>query len=90
MKELMQLTEKSLIQMNIVLTSHREDYDFGPTQVIEQEINDLRTRLKEKNVADVNEHRYAYAIGTTYMDLVNECERLADYVVNVVEARLGI
>ena len=90
MKELMQLTEKSLIQMNIVLTSHREDYDFGPTQVIEQEINDLRTRLKEQNVADVNEHRYAYAIGTTYMDLVNECERLADYVVNVVEARLGI
>ena len=23
------------------------------------------------------------------MDLINECEKLADYVVNVVEARMG-
>jgi len=90
LKELMQLTQKSLTQMNTVLSSRREECDFGRTQVIEQEINDLRVKLKEQNIADVNEHRYAYAIGTTYMDIVNECERLADYVVNVVEARLGI
>ena len=25
-----------------------------------------------------------------YMDLINECEKLGDYVVNVVEARMGI
>ena len=90
LKELMQLTQKSLTQMNTVLSSRREECDFGRTQVIEQEINDLRVKLKEQNIADVNEHRYAYTIGTTYMDIVNECERLADYVVNVVEARLGI
>lgn len=90
LKELMQLTQKSLTQMNTVLSSRREECDFGRTQVIEQEINDMRVKLKEQNIADVNEHRYAYAIGTTYMDIVNECERLADYVVNVVEARLGI
>ena len=90
LKELMQLTQKSLTQMNTVLSSRREECDFGRTQVIEQEINDLRVKLKEQNIADVNDHRYAYTIGTTYMDIVNECERLADYVVNVVEARLGI
>ena len=38
---------------------------------------------------DVNEHRYAYSVGTMYMDIINECEKLGDYVVNVVEARLG-
>ena len=34
--------------------------------------------------------RYSYALGTTFIDLVAECEKLGDYVVNVVEARLGI
>ena len=43
-----------------------------------------------KGITDVNNHEYTYAVGTIYMDLINECEKLGDYVVNVVEARLGI
>ena len=39
---------------------------------------------------DINNHEYTYAVGTIYMDLINECEKLADYVVNVVEARMGM
>ena len=41
-------------------------------------------------LTDVNNHEYTYAVGTIYMDLINECEKLGDYVVNVVEARMGI
>ena len=26
---------------------------------------------------------------SSYMDLINECQKLGDYVVNVVEARMG-
>ena len=37
----------------------------------------------------MNNHLYTYAIGTMYMDIVSECEKLADYVINVVEARMG-
>ena len=37
----------------------------------------------------INEHEYDYAVGTMFTDLINECEKLGDYVVNVVEARLG-
>ena len=44
----------------------------------------------EQNITDVNNHEYTYAVGTIYMDLINECEKLADYVVNVVEARMGL
>ena len=29
-------------------------------------------------------------MGTLYMDIITECEKLGDYVVNVVEARLGL
>jgi phosphate:Na+ symporter len=45
--------------------------------------------LKSQNIIDINNHEYNYAVGTIYMDLINECERLGDYVVNVVEARTG-
>ena len=34
-------------------------------------------------------HTYTYTIGTMYMDLIQECEKLGDYVVNVVEARMN-
>jgi len=41
------------------------------------------------NINDINNHLYTYGVGTIYMDLINECEKLGDYVVNVVEARMG-
>ena len=43
-----------------------------------------------QNINDVNNHLYTYAIGTMYMDIIQECEKLGDYVVNVVEARMGV
>ena len=46
-------------------------------------------KTSEPSVNDVNDHKYTYAIGTMYMDIVSECEKLGDYVVNVVEARMN-
>ena len=45
--------------------------------------------MRSQNINDVNDHKYTYAIGTMYMDIVSECEKLGDYVINVVEARMG-
>ena len=33
---------------------------------------------------------YTYDNGTVFMDLVNEYEKVGDYVLNVAEARLGL
>ena len=57
---------------------------------IEEEINTLRGKLRAENIQSVNDHQYDYALGTIYIDLINECEKLGDYVVNVVEARFGV
>ena len=54
------------------------------------EINNFRDQLKEQNINDLGDHKYSYAIGSIYIDLINECEKLGDYVINVVEARMGI
>ena len=88
-KEMLELTDKSLCQLDVVLSERRELLDVKLTMEIEEAINDLRDKLREQNVEDVNEHRYTYSVGTIYSDVINECERLGDYVVNTVEARLG-
>lgn len=87
--QMFELTDDALSQMNIMLTGHREDVDANRSFNIENEINNYRSQLKAQNINDVNEHKYTYAIGTMYMDIICECEKLGDYVVNVVEARMG-
>ena len=87
--QMMELTDESLTQMNRLLNGRKESFDVNRTFNIENEINNYRNQLKSQNINDVNNHEYTYAVGTIYMDIVNECEKLGDYVVNVVEARMG-
>jgi phosphate:Na+ symporter len=54
---------------------------------LEIEINNYRSQLKNQNVVDVNNKEYDYQMGVHYMDIISECEKLGDYVINVVEAR---
>ena len=89
LQALMLLCDQALTQMQTVMHGHRADHDISETFRIENDINQLRQRLKAENVRAVNDHEYDYAIGTLYVDLINELEKLGDYVVNVVEARFG-
>ena len=90
MHQMMELTDNALTQMNITIVGHKGDNDANLSFNIENEINNYRNQLKSQNINDVNNHLYTYAIGTMYMDIIQECEKLGDYVVNVVEARMGV
>ena len=87
--QMMSLTDQSLTEMNRLMGGRKEAFDVNRTFNIENEINNYRNQLKAQNIVDINNHDYTYAVGTIYMDLINECEKLGDYVVNVVEARMG-
>ena len=87
--QMMELTNNALTLMNKLMAGRKESFDINRTINTENEINNYRNQLKQQNIVDVNNHEYTYAVGTIYMDLVSECEKLADYVVNVVEARMG-
>ena len=88
--QMMELTNMSLTQMNTILVSHRSDNDVNRSFNIENEINNYRNQLKKQNINDVNNHVYTYTLGTMYIDVIQECEKLGDFVVNVVEARMGV
>ena len=89
-RQIMVLVDKALTQMNIVMSGHHGTQPAHETYNIENAINSLRNQLKDESMKEVNDHTYTYIIGTIYNDFINECEKLGDYVVNVVEARLGI
>ena len=86
---LMTLCDDALTQMNHVMTGRRNEHDIRESFRLENDINQMRQRLKNENIRAVNEREYDYAISTIYLDLINECEKLGDYVVNVVEVRFG-
>ena len=88
-EKMMRLTDNAMKQMLETICGRREEVSIAPTRAIEQEINDLRDELKLQNTTDVNSRKYGFAIGTMFIDVISECEKLGDYVVNVVEARLG-
>lgn len=83
------LTDQALTQMGVMLVGYRENTNINHSFNIETEINNYRDQLKDQNINDINDHKYSYAIGTMYMDIISECEKLGDYVINVVEARIG-
>ena len=87
--QMMELTDEALSQMNRLMNGRKDAYDVNRTFNLENEINNYRNQLKSQNINDVNNHEYTYAVGTIYMDIIRECEKLGDYVVNVVEARMG-
>ena len=84
---MMKLTNDALAQMIIVVekTEH-QSIDINKSFNIENEINNYRNQLKNQNILDVNNKEYDYQMGVYYMDIIAECEKLGDYVVNVVEA----
>ncbi|MBR4784912.1 MAG: Na/Pi cotransporter family protein [Fibrobacter sp.] len=85
---MMKFCDQMLTQMLLVV-ENRPEADPKAVQAFEFEINDYRKMLKELNVNDLNAQRYSYQMGVHYMDLINDCEKLGDYVVNVVEAHMN-
>ena len=75
---------RCLDQMVLVL---KDEGKADDSQLLERELNDCRDRLRFANIRAIDEHEYNYNSGTIYMDLVAECEKCGDYVINVVEAK---
>ena len=87
-ESMIKLCDNALMHMSAVVADV-PDINVLNTLKFEYEINDYRKMLKELNVDDINAQRYSYQLGVLYMDLINDCEKLGDYIVNVVEAHVN-
>ena len=87
--DMLRLVNEAVVQMIVVVSGRRKDLSLADSLSIENDINELRNQLKSETVVGVNSHQYSYALGTLYNDIVADCEKIGDYVMNIVEARLG-
>ena len=83
-----ELIDDALTQMGAVLVKHKNEVNVDRSFTMENQINNYRSQLRTQNITDVNDHKYTYTIGTMYMDIIQECERLGDFIINVVQARM--
>ena len=86
MLTMMQLVEGALAEMMKQIDQPTTKKGFKTSVNIEHEINNYRTQLKNQNLHDVNSGLYDYQLGVFYVDFISECEKLGDYVMNVVQA----
>ena len=88
--EMLRLVNEAMTQMLVVVSGRREGLSIETSLEIERDINTLRDQLKAESLQEATDnHDYSYVLGSIYSDIIAECERLGDYVMNVVEARLG-
>lgn len=87
MEEMLNLTDKALSNMHsILLDNTSEPVDLKNAYGMESQLNDFRSKCRDENLEAVNTGVYNYRLGTFYNDFIGECERIGDYVINVVQA----
>ena len=87
--DMLRLVNEAVVQMIVVVSGRRKDLSLADSLSIENDINELRNILRSDSAMGVDAHLYSYAIGTIYNAIVADCEKIGDYVMNIVEARLG-
>ena len=89
LRDMLRLVNEAVVQMIVVVSGRRKDLTLADSQAIEKDINELRDQLRRESMVGDGSHQMSYATGTHYNDIVADCEKIGDYVMNVVEARLG-
>ena len=89
LRDMLRLVNEAVVQMIVVVSGRRKDLSLADSLSIENDINEFRNQIKSETVVGVNSHQYSYTLGTLYNDIIADCEKIGDYVMNIVEARLG-
>jgi len=81
------LVDSAMTEMvKMVAHPDAQGISYTKSRNIENEINNYRSHLKGQNLTDIGNGRYSYQLGVYYTDFINECEKLGDYIINVVQA----
>lgn len=84
---MLDLNSKAMDRMNVVLEKlDTEPEDALESYNIENAINNYRDDLQLSSMENISSKDYTYQDGVYYHDIINECERLGDYIINVVQA----
>jgi phosphate:Na+ symporter len=80
------LVQESIDEMKHNLEIDEKMVHITKARDFENQINNYRNQLKKEHIDNIKGGIYTYEAGIIFNDLFSECEKLADYVINVSEA----
>lgn len=91
LNKMMDLVDRALdCMIENLRTGFTHAIQISNAQDAEHAINEYRDNLKEEHLRKLESEETPYMLGVYYMDLVSECERVGDFVINVSEALVEI
>ena len=58
--------------------------ELTPKQIYD--INECRNHLREEHIVNIESNSYNYLTGVYYIDVLNELEKIGDFLINISEA----
>lgn len=69
---------------------YKKIHNIDNAEDAENAINECRNNLKEEHLFNLESNAYSYPVGVYYMDIVGECEKVGDFIINISEAIIEI
>lgn len=80
------LVQEALEEMRSNLNMDETAVNLNKAIQLEKRVNNYRSQLKAEHLDNLAKEVYSYEAAILFNDLFSECEKLADYVINVSEA----
>lgn len=87
MIEMLNLAEKAIDEMRMVINRPEDaSVNLKDNYEIENMLNELRNTCRQENFNALSKGEYNYRLGVFFNDFIAECEKIGDYVINIVQA----
>ncbi len=86
LNKMFDLLEIAFKEMNTNLNMEYQKVDKTYALELENRINSLRAQLRKEHLENIENNSYRYEAGVIYNDILEQCERMGDNIVNVSEA----
>ena len=80
------LVREAVVEMNANLLENYNNVNITKAKELESKINTYRDVLRAEHTEAVKNNEYSYQTGICYSNLYAQCEKLADFAINVTEA----
>ncbi len=86
LEKMFSLVREAVVEMNTNLSENYNNVDITKAKELETKINNYRDQLRAEHTESVKNNEYSYQTGICYSNLYAQCEKLADFAINVTEA----
>ena len=86
LQKMFSMVKQAIVEMNNNLSENYHNVNIANAKELEHQINEYRDQLRTEHTEAVKQNQYPYQTGISYSTLYAQCEKLADFAINVTEA----